>query len=234
VDAADTGRVRWRRALGIVGLIWILLIAGLVWATVFRDDEDREEEAARSWLSRQAVRVPVQLITNEEVPAAGLARVMVRPDSGWLPLHRWVWDNAPKSLRAVLGLPRPRDSRWNGIFARAWLDRHEQRPQALPVLLAAATDPTRANAAAVMSCLRSFGTLDPWLAGDVQLRSVEQGLQGLQDRNPAVRLQMLRRFASAWPTDPTLRRRMEALQREVGDREFQVTPPVKPGTVPAN
>ena len=159
---------------------------------------------------------------------------MVRPDSGWLPLHRWVWDNAPKTLRAVLGLPRPRDSRWNGIFARAWLDRHEQRQQALPVLLAAATDPTRANAPAVMSCLRSFGTLDTWLAGDVQLRSVEQGLQGLQDPDPGVRLKMLRRFASAWPKDPTLRRRMEALRREAGQREFQMTPPGKPGRVPSN
>ena len=215
-------------------MIWILLLAGVVWGTAVRNAEDREEQVARSWLARQAVQVPVQLITNDEVPAAGLARVMVRPDSSWFPAYRWIWDHTPKSLRSALALPRPRDSRWNGIFARAWLDRHEQRHQALPVLLAAATDPTRANGAAVMSCLRSFGTLDTWLVGDVHLRPVEQGIYGLQDPNPEVRLQMLRRFASAWPNDPTLRHRLEALQREVGGREFLVTPPVKPGTVPGN
>lgn len=212
----------------------ILVFIGVIWSTGVFDPGEREERQAASWLARQPAQVPGRLISTDDVPAAGLARVMIRPDSGWLPAHRWLWDHVPKGLRSAVALPRPHDSRWNGIFARAWLERHQQRNQVLPVLLAAATDPTRANHAAIMLCLASFGTLDPWTNGDLHLRMVDEGIAGLQDPNPEVRLRMLLRFASAWPDDRTLRRRLDALQQEARGREILVTPPVNRGTVPTN
>lgn len=212
----------------------MLLLIGVIWSAGVFDPGEREERQAATWLARQPAQVPGRLISDEDVPAAGLARVMIRPDSGWLPAHRWLWDRVPKGLRSAVALPRPRDSRWNGIIARAWLERHQQRNEALPVLLAAATDPTRANHAAVMFCLESFGTLDPWTNGDHPLRLMEEGIAGLQDPNPEMRLRMLHRFASAWPGDPTLRRRMDALQQEAHGREILMTPPVNRGTVLTN
>lgn len=218
----------------VVGMISALLVAGIVWAVVDLDAGSREERTAWAWLTRQAPQVPTRSISNSEVSAVGLARVISRPEPGWLPLHFWIWDHLPKSIRTAIGLPRPRGSRWYGLFASTWLGLHEQRQEALPILLAAATDPKRPNRSMVMSFLQKFGTFDPWVEGLAPIKPVEQSILGLQDPNPEVRLQMLRRFASAWPNDRTLRRRMEELQREVGGREFLVTPPVKPGTVPAN
>ena len=229
------GRQNRRRGLWVGAVIGLILVfVGVMWSTGVFDPGEREERQAASWLARQPAQVPGRLISEEDVPAAGLARVMIRPDSGWLPAHRWLWDHVPKGLRSSIALPRPHDSRWNGIFARAWLERHQQRNQALPVLLAAATDSTRANHAAVMSCLESFGTLDPWTNGDLHLRMVEEGIAGLQDPNPEVRLRMLLRFASAWPGDRTLQRRLDALQKEARGRGILVTPPVNRGTVSTN
>ena len=207
------------RCWGMAGIAVLAVSLGVLVAFLILDRDGREERVAAAWLSRQPSVVPTRLIDSSEVSAPGLARLLIRPDGAMHPIHRWIWDRSPRWFRDRFGLPRPRDARWNGIMARAWLELHQQRNEALPILLAAATDPTRANHGSVMMCLRSFGLLNPWMGNGPPWGPVGEALIGLESTNPAVRLRMLQRFSGGWPDHPAIQRRVTELKREISHAE---------------
>ncbi len=199
-------------SLGMAAFVGVMLVVVVVRRM---DPAAREERLATAWLSTRYSMVPQSVTSNDEVPATGLARLTVRRDTVLQQAHRWLWDNLPKGFRRQIGLRLPLDSRRMGIVAVAWLERHQQRYEALPILIAAATDPESANHVQVMRCLREFGSGGPLLSGEGSLPFFSEALAGLESPNPALRLQMLERFGSGWPDHPAIRRRITALRREV-------------------
>ena len=210
--------------IGLVALAVLMAVVGV--GLMLLDPDGREERRAAAWINRQPPVVPTRTIDNDEVSATGLARVLVRPDGALFPSYRWAWDRIPRSMRNAAHLPRPRDARWHGVMARAWLELHQQRYEALPILLASATDSTRANHPAVMMLLRQFGSPNPLLEMDQGTRwgPAPELVKGLESPDPAVRLKSLQQLALAWPANPDLRRRMKELAREAaastGDTNF--------------
>jgi hypothetical protein len=204
-----------RLLIGLVAAFVLMAVVGV--AFMLMDPSGREERRAAAWINRQPPVVPTRTIDDDEVSATGLARVLIRPDGALFPSYRWAWDRIPRSIRTAVHLPRPRDARWHGVMARAWLELHQQRYEALPILLAAATDSTRANHPAVMMLLRQFGSPNPFLEQDQGGRwgPAPELIRSLENADPAVRLKGLQQVASAWPANPDLRRRMEELAREV-------------------
>ena len=204
----------WRVAsLGVAAFVGVILIILCAWRL---DPAAREEGRAANWIASRSFTVPQSVTSNDEVPAAGLARLMIRRDGALQRAHRWIWETMPKGIRTWIGLQRPQDSRRFGILAMAWLEHHQQRYEALPILIAAATDPECANHVQVMRCLREFGSGQPLLSGEDHFPFFDQALAGLESPDPALRLQMLERFGSGWPDHPAIRRRVAALRSEVG------------------
>ena len=206
-------RPPWRvGSLALLAFPGVMLVLVGVWRM---DPGAREERGAAAWLSSRYSMVPQSVTSNDEVPATGLARLMVRRDGALKQAHRWLWDFFPKGFRTWIGFQRPLDSRRNGILAVAWLEHHQQRYEALPILIAAATDPESANHVQVMRCLREFGSGGPLLSGEGSFPFFSEALAGLESPDPARRLQMLERFGSGWPDHPAIRRRITALRREI-------------------